>query len=93
VRCATSTCAIGRGRVRRDHGPSGSGKSTLMNCSVASITRAPARTLRWRGCRLADAEGRAQLRLEKIGFVFQGFNLLPRMNALENVAMPMATRT
>jgi len=37
-----------------------------------------------------DAERRAQLRLQKIGFVFQGFNLLPRMSALENVAMPMS---
>ncbi|MGH8082796.1 MAG: ABC transporter ATP-binding protein, partial [Lysobacter sp.] len=36
-----------------------------------------------------DAEERAILRRDKIGFVFQGFNLLPRMNALENVAMPM----
>ncbi|MEO6139120.1 MAG: ABC transporter ATP-binding protein, partial [Luteimonas sp.] len=35
------------------------------------------------------AEQRAQLRLQKIGFVFQGFNLLTRMSALENVAMPM----
>src|SRR6185436_2014360 len=37
-----------------------------------------------------DAEERARLRLEKIGFVFQGFNLLSRMDALHNVMMPLA---
>jgi putative ABC transport system ATP-binding protein len=37
-----------------------------------------------------DAAGRARLRLEKIGFVFQGFNLLSRQTALENVMMPLA---
>src|SRR5690606_1708206 len=37
-----------------------------------------------------DAEALAALRRERIGFVFQGFHLLPRMTALENVAMPLA---
>jgi ABC-type lipoprotein export system ATPase subunit len=81
---------IGSGEFVAIMGPSGSGKSTLMNLLGCLDTPSS-------GSYLCDgfdvatlgAEARAALRLEKIGFVFQGFNLLPRMNALENVAMPM----
>lgn len=71
-------------------GPSGSGKSTLMNLLGCLDTPSDG-TYLCDGVDVAslDAEGRARLRLTKIGFVFQGFNLLPRMDALENVAMPM----
>jgi len=81
---------IGRGEFVAIMGPSGSGKSTLMNL-LGCLDSPSAGTYHCDGTDVAslDAEGRAQLRLEKIGFVFQGFNLLPRMNALENVAMPM----
>ena len=71
-------------------GPSGSGKSTLMNL-LGCLDTPTAGSYHCDGVDIAtlDAEQRAVLRRDKIGFVFQGFNLLPRMSALENVAMPM----
>ena len=71
-------------------GPSGSGKSTLMNMIGCLDTPTSGRYL-CDGVDVAtlDAEQRAQLRLSKIGFVFQGFHLLPRMSALENVMLPL----
>jgi ABC-type lipoprotein export system ATPase subunit len=81
---------IGSGEFVAIMGPSGSGKSTLMNL-LGCLDTPSSGTYLCAGVDVAtlDAEERAALRLEKIGFVFQGFNLLPRMNALENVAMPM----
>jgi putative ABC transport system ATP-binding protein len=71
-------------------GPSGSGKSTLMNMIGCLDTPSSGRYL-CDGVDVAtlDAEQRAQLRLSRIGFVFQGFHLLPRMSALENVMLPL----
>jgi putative ABC transport system ATP-binding protein len=72
-------------------GPSGSGKSTLMNLIGCLDTPSHGSYL-CDGVDIAtlDAGERARLRLHKIGFVFQGFNLLSRMSALENVAMPLS---
>ena len=81
---------INRGEFVAIMGPSGSGKSTLMN--LIGCLDAPTEGIYLcDGVDVAtlDAEQRAILRRDKIGFVFQGFNLLPRMSALENVAMPM----
>ncbi len=71
-------------------GPSGSGKSTLMNLLGCLDTPSSGQYL-CDGVDVAtlDAEQLATLRREKIGFVFQGFHLLSRMSALENVAMPL----
>ena len=81
---------IDRGEFVAIMGPSGSGKSTLMNLIGCLDTPTDGRYL-CDGIDVAtlDAEQLAILRREKIGFVFQGFHLLPRMTALENVAMPL----
>jgi putative ABC transport system ATP-binding protein len=81
---------IARGEFVAIVGPSGSGKSTLMNLIGCLDTPSSGQYL-CDGIDVAelDAEERAALRRDKIGFIFQGFNLLSRMNALDNVAMPL----
>lgn len=82
---------IERGEFLAIMGPSGSGKSTLMNLIGCLDTPSSGRYL-CDGVDVAtlDAAERARLRLTRIGFVFQGFHLLARMNALENVMLPLA---
>ncbi len=84
------TFAIEAGSFCAVLGPSGSGKSTLMNI-VGLLDRPTAGSLRLAGelIELSSAEAAARLRGRLIGFVFQAFNLLPRLTALENVALPL----
>lgn len=71
-------------------GPSGSGKSTLMN--ILGCLDSPSSgsyILKGNNVSNLDDEELAKVRNQEIGFVFQQFNLLPRLSALENVALPM----
>ncbi|WP_406295245.1 ABC transporter ATP-binding protein [Embleya sp. NBC_00888] len=81
---------IGRGRFTAIMGPSGSGKSTLMHClaGLDSVTSGHS----WIGeteiTGLKDKD-LTRLRRDRIGFIFQAFNLLPTLTALENITLPI----
>ncbi|MGW1196340.1 ABC transporter ATP-binding protein [Streptomyces sp. NPDC002536] len=71
-------------------GPSGSGKSTLMHCMAGldTVSRGSARIGEVELTGLNDKK-LTRLRRDKIGFIFQAFNLLPTLTALENITLPM----
>jgi putative ABC transport system ATP-binding protein len=81
---------IDRGEMLAIIGPSGSGKSTLLNL-IGGLDRPSTGEIRIDGqsiARLSD-DDLTRLRRDKIGFIFQFFNLLPSLNCLENVALPL----
>jgi putative ABC transport system ATP-binding protein len=84
---------IERGEFIAVMGPSGSGKSTCMNI-LGCLDMPTSGTYRFLGVPVAslDADQRAMLRRNYLGFVFQGFNLLSRTTALENVELPLVYR-
>ena len=82
--------AIRRGEYTAIMGASGSGKSTLMHL-MAGLDTPTAGTVMLDGVKLGDLDDRrlTELRRDKVGFVFQAFNLLPVLTAEENLVLPL----
>ncbi len=84
---------IDRGEFVALMGPSGSGKTTLMEI-LGCLSRPTRGRYRLGGGSVEeiDSDGLARLRGERIGFIFQSFNLLPRLSLVENVELPLGYR-
>jgi putative ABC transport system ATP-binding protein len=81
---------LGRGRFTAILGPSGSGKSTLMHC-MAALDTPTSGSVVIDGVQVSGLRDKAltKLRRERVGFVFQSFNLVPTLTARENITLPM----
>jgi putative ABC transport system ATP-binding protein len=84
------TVEFGHGRYTAIMGPSGSGKSTLLHC-MAGLDRLTSGQVFIGGVELGSLHERdvTRLRRDKVGFVFQAYNLVPTLTALENITLPM----
>ena len=84
------TLRVDRGEMVSIVGPSGSGKSTLLNL-IGGLDRPSSGEIDIDGKRLSGLtdDERTLVRRDKIGFIFQFFNLLPSLSALENVSLPL----
>jgi putative ABC transport system ATP-binding protein len=85
------TLSVPSGSYTAVMGPSGSGKSTLLHC-LAGLDRPTSGTVRIGGIDLAALKDKAltELRRERVGFVFQAFNLVPTLTARENIVLPLS---
>ncbi|HVW13565.1 MAG TPA: ABC transporter ATP-binding protein [Mucilaginibacter sp.] len=85
--------AIGAGSTNAIVGPSGSGKTTLLGL-CAGLDRSSSGKVQLNGIYLDDLneDKRAQIRNQYVGFIFQNFQLLPTLTALENVMVPLELR-
>jgi len=85
--------AVGQGEMVAVMGQSGSGKSTLLNV-IGGLDRPTSGSVHVDGVALEGLgdDGLTRVRREKIGFVFQFFNLLPTLSAFDNVALPLRLR-
>jgi putative ABC transport system ATP-binding protein len=84
------TVSFELGKFTAIMGPSGSGKSTLMHC-LAGLDSLTAGTMIIGDVDLSQLDDKSltKLRREKVGFVFQAYNLIPTLTALENITLPM----
>ena len=83
------TVEFARGRLTAIMGPSGSGKSTLMHCMAALDSPTSGRVI-IDGVEISGLKdsGLTKLRRDRLGFVFQAYNLVPTLTAQENITLP-----
>ena len=84
------TVAFGKGQFSAIMGPSGSGKSTLLHC-IAGLDRLTSGSVHIGDIELGSLNDRqlTMLRRERVGFIFQSFNLVPTLSALDNIVLPL----